>query len=65
MTKPSTHKTVCGWKGTASYLDIVASDGKEISNAIWYYPEPKEAASNIKGYYAFYGSKVGIKQEDA
>lgn len=63
ITKPSSHKTVCGWKGTASYLDIVTPD-VEISNAIWYYPEPKPAVNNIKGYYAFYGSKVDIKEED-
>lgn len=65
FTKPSSHRTVCGWKGTASYLDIVTDGGDTISNVIWYYPEPKEAALNIKGYYAFYGSKVDIKQEDS
>ena len=47
-----THST-CPWKGLASYLTIVA-DGKENRDAAWYYPEPKEAAANIKNRVAFW-----------
>jgi len=48
----STH-TVCGWKGTASYYDVVVGD--EVNrDACWYYPATKEAARNIEGYYAFW-----------
>ncbi len=46
-------QTVCPWKGTASYYDVVA-DGQVNEQAAWYYPEPKEAAANIKGYVAFW-----------
>jgi uncharacterized protein (DUF427 family) len=45
--------TVCSWKGTASYANIVV-DGDMNSDAAWFYPEPKEAANNIAGYYAFW-----------
>ena len=45
--------TVCGWKGTASYFDVVV-DGKRNSDAAWYYPEVSELAKNIKGYVAFW-----------
>ena len=48
----STH-TVCGWKGTASYYDVVVN-GAVNKDAAWYYPEPKSAADNIKGYIAFW-----------
>jgi uncharacterized protein (DUF427 family) len=51
--KESQHSTVCPWKGTANYLDIVV-DGKVNANAAWYYAEPKTAASNIAGYVAFW-----------
>lgn len=45
--------TECHWKGTASYYNIVV--GEEVNkDAAWYYPDPKEAASNIKGYVAFW-----------
>ena len=56
--RPSTTHTVCGWKGTASYYDVVV-DGEVNKDAAWYYPDPKPAASNIKGYIAFWrGVKV-------
>lgn len=47
--------TVCPWKGTASYYDIVV-DGKEKKGAAWYYPKPSKAAAHIKNHVAFYGS---------
>ena len=45
--------SVCPWKGTASYYDVVV-DGKRNAGAAWYYPEPKEAASQIRGHVAFW-----------
>ena len=54
----ATH-TVCAWKGTASYYDVVVN-GQTNKDAAWYYPEPKPAADNIKGYIAFWkGVEVG------
>lgn len=49
----NSHKTVCPWKGTASYFDIVVN-GKVNQNAAWYYPNPKDAASHIKDCVAFW-----------
>ena len=48
----STH-TVCSWKGTASYYDVVVN-GQVNRDAAWYYPAPKEAANQIGGYVAFW-----------
>lgn len=48
----NTH-TTCGWKGVASYYDIVVN-GAENKDAAWYYPDTKEAANNIKNYVAFW-----------
>jgi uncharacterized protein (DUF427 family) len=58
VRESSTH-TVCGWKGTASYYDVVV-DGQVNKDACWYYPDPKPAAANIKGHYAFW---KGVKVE--
>ena len=56
--KPSATHTTCPWKGVASYYDVVVN-GETNRDAAWYYPEPKEAARNIKGYVAFWrGVKV-------
>ncbi len=52
FTKNDTH-TVCHWKGTASYYDVVV-DGKVNGGAAWYYPDPKAAAQEIKDYVAFW-----------
>lgn len=49
----SDHHTVCGWKGTASYYDIVVN-GKTNAQAAWYYPAPKPEAANIKDHIAFW-----------
>lgn len=51
--RPSTHTTVCGWKGTASYFDIEVN-GKRNPNAAWYYADPSDAAQQIKGRIAFW-----------
>jgi uncharacterized protein (DUF427 family) len=53
LLRPSETHTVCGWKGTASYYDVVAGE-KVNKDAAWYYPEPKPAASEIAGYLAFW-----------
>jgi uncharacterized protein (DUF427 family) len=50
---PSNTRTTCSWKGTAHYCNLLV-DGDANPDAVWYYPEPKEAASQIKGRMAFW-----------
>lgn len=45
--------TVCGWKGTASYFSVTVG-GETLDNVAWTYRDPKDAASEIKDYVAFY-----------
>ncbi len=45
--------TICGWKGTASYYDVVV-DGQVNRDAAWYYPDVKPAAAQVKGFIAFW-----------
>lgn len=51
--KDSDTKTTCHWKGVASYYTIDINGEKNI-DAAWYYPDPKNAANEIKGYIAFW-----------
>ena len=53
VLRPSAHHTVCPWKGTASYYDLEV-DGKVNTNAVWFYPTPKDAAKEITGRVAFW-----------
>ncbi len=50
---PSATTSVCGWKGTANYFDVIV-DGQKNQGAAWYYADPKPAAANIRGYVAFW-----------
>jgi uncharacterized protein (DUF427 family) len=56
--EPSETHTICGWKGTASYYDVVVS-GETNKDAAWFYPEAKDAAKEIENRVAFWkGVKV-------
>lgn len=50
---PSSKSTTCPWKGEASYYTLEV-DGSSNADAAWYYPQPKQAAENIKNYVAFW-----------
>ena len=50
---PSNTKTMCSWKGQASYHTLFVN-GDANPDAAWYYSDPKEAAANIKGRVAFW-----------
>ena len=49
----SSEKSVCAWKGVASYYDVDV-DGCSSPAAAWYYPDTKDAAKEIEGYVAFW-----------
>ncbi len=58
--RPSDHTSVCPWKGTAHYYDVVV-DGEVNANAAWYYPEPKAGAEQVAGRVAFWN---GVEVEE-
>jgi uncharacterized protein (DUF427 family) len=49
----SNHKTMCAWKGQASYYSLIVG-GELNPDAVWYYPDPKPEASQIKDRVAFW-----------
>lgn len=54
----SNHRTSCPWKGQARYWSLLVN-GDLNPEAAWYYPEPSEAAAQIKDRIAFWkGVKV-------
>ncbi|HEA22626.1 hypothetical protein LCGC14_2237010 [marine sediment metagenome] len=52
FTASDKHST-CPWKGEASYYSLEV-DGQKNKDAAWYYPNPKEAAKEIKDRVAFW-----------
>jgi uncharacterized protein (DUF427 family) len=46
-------RSLCPWKGRASYFTVVA-DGAQNPDAAWYYPHPLPAAKEIRDHVAFW-----------
>ena len=55
----SNHKSMCPWKGQASYYSLVV-EGNMNQDAVWYYADPKPEAESIRGRVAF---SKGVKVE--
>ena len=53
--RPSRSKSLCPWKGIASYY-TVAVDGARDRNAAWTYHHPSPLARQIKDHVAFWHS---------
>ena len=51
--KEAATTSVCPWKGTASYYDVVVGDDTN-AGAAWYYPAPKDAAAEVREHVAFW-----------
>ncbi len=49
----SDETSVCGWKGTANYYDVIV-DGQTNTGAAWFYATPKEQVANLKDHVAFW-----------
>lgn len=49
--------TNCPWKGTAHYHSLTVN-GATNTDAAWYYPEPKDAAAQIRDRIAFWRGVV-------
>jgi uncharacterized protein (DUF427 family) len=47
-------KSLCPWKGVASYFTVEV-DGERGRNAAWTYRHPSPLARRIKGHVAFWG----------
>jgi uncharacterized protein (DUF427 family) len=55
--EPSTRASRCPYKGDASYFHLRTEDGR-VEDVAWSYEAPLEGVDRIKGYLAFYASRV-------
>lgn len=55
----SNHKSMCPWKGEASYYSLIVN-GDMNQDAAWFYPDPKPEADAIRDRVAFW---KGVKVE--
>ena len=55
----SNHKSMCAWKGQASYYSLMVNGDVNV-DAVWYYASPKPEAEMVRGRVAFW---KGVKIE--
>ncbi len=49
--------TLCEWKGSATYLDVVVGE-ERVHAAGWHYPEPAAAYEQLRRHVCFYPGRV-------
>src|ERR671916_850699 len=59
---PSETKTVCPYKGVASYRSA-RMNGEVVEDIVWYYPEPLPEAQKVKDHLCFFEEKVDFEVE--
>ena len=57
---PTDHRSVCPFKGEASYWSATGPDGDVLQNVAWSYPEPFEEVAGIGGHVAFYAHRLDV-----
>ena len=61
--KENDFSSVCHWKGTASYYDVLVN-GQVNQNAAWYYKDPSGLVNAIKNRIAFWKGVQIIEASD-
>jgi uncharacterized protein (DUF427 family) len=56
----SDKRTICAYKGFASYKTVVTQEGPE-EDVVWFYDDPRREVEPIKGYLAFFNERVDIE----
>jgi uncharacterized protein (DUF427 family) len=65
LLTPSDTRTVCAYKGTASYYSLASGAANDIA---WFYPDPLHDAARVRDLVCFYAEKAdlavdGVDQE--
>jgi uncharacterized protein (DUF427 family) len=57
LLEPSSTRSICPYKGTASYWSLRVGD-RRAEDAVWSYPDPLPECPRIKGHLCFFPEKV-------
>jgi uncharacterized protein (DUF427 family) len=58
--RDSALRTICAYKGEASYKSVEMPDGSVLDDVVWYYPDPLNDAAPVRDLVAFYDEKVDV-----
>ena len=57
LLEPSTTRTVCAYKGEASYYSLASGAAEDIA---WYYPDPLHDAAAVRDLVCFYAERTDL-----
>ena len=57
LLEPVAHRTLCEWKGWASYFDVVVRD-RRARRAAWTYRKPRVGYESLVDHISFYPGRV-------
>jgi uncharacterized protein (DUF427 family) len=59
LFETSSHRSVCAYKGTASYLSLRGDDrGRDLA---WYYPDPRHDAEPVRDLVCFWSERTDLE----
>ena len=56
VLRSTRRRSLCEWKGQATYFDVVVA-GEVLAEAAWSYPAPSPAFESLRGHVAFYADR--------
>ena len=56
---PSDHRTICPFKGEASYGSLSVG-GAVLEDVVWWYPDPMDEVAGLAGYAGVYADRVEV-----
>jgi uncharacterized protein (DUF427 family) len=63
--RDSALRTICAYKGEASYKSVEMPDGTVLDDLVWYYPNPLNDAEPVRDLLAFFDEKVDVVVDGA
>jgi uncharacterized protein (DUF427 family) len=57
LLTPSDTRTVCAYKGMASYYSLASGAAADVA---WYYPDPLHEAAQVRDLICFYAEKTTL-----
>jgi uncharacterized protein (DUF427 family) len=63
LLRPSDSRSVCPYKGLASYYSVVLPE-RVADDIVWYYPAPIPEIPKIENHLCFFNEKVDIVVDD-
>jgi uncharacterized protein (DUF427 family) len=60
---PSTKRTRCAYKGSATHWHVQLEDGV-VEDLVWSYPDPQHDAEPVRDLFAFYNERVDLELDE-